>query len=68
MKQKSGVAGGGRVWADVSPALVEALDDVVGTFYGTTREEVVEFILKNWLSEHWETLEAVRSGASMTIR
>jgi hypothetical protein len=44
----------------VPPGAAALVDSLVGTFYGSTRSEVLRFIVVSWITEHHATVCAVR--------
>lgn len=44
----------------VPPGAAALVDSLVGTFYGSTRSEVLRFIVVSWITEHHAAVCAVR--------
>lgn len=43
----------------VPPGAAALVDSLVGTFYGSTRSEVLRFIVVSWITEHYAAVGAV---------
>jgi hypothetical protein len=47
------------VSTSLPPAATALVDSLVGTFYGTTRAEVLRFIVQSWLTTNIAAVSAV---------